>query len=682
MVPEGEKAVTVEITPRNASFAKACPQRVQLDVLRPCEPLPDSAFLQKLIGAGQEYEEETIDDFFDGVEGAVVIDAEDPDAQEWHTLRAVADGARVIAGGRLPVDHEAHRVGEPDLLVRDGDGYLPVDVKSHKSLVAAKEAGGGSALVSDLEAPFLEAASTDTDRDPRRHVADLLQLAHYRRLLESAGLASSERNVGGICGSEGVVVWYDLERPWLDPPEYVESPPDGPLTAMERYDLEFGHRVAVHLAADAHAGARHASLLAEPIVCDQCTLCRWRDWCGERLEEVADLSLISGVGVARRRLYKAHGIEDLHDLAALDWTTAELLRCGVDLAKLLDGVEDQPPATLLATVIPSRKTQLEHLAGHGLLRVADITMLDRTILALWGAGATNLATQIDLARARVGAAPAYRRRGVDRIEVPRGDVEVDVDMESTNDGCYLWGALVTDRRGPAPTARYVSFASWDPDLEQGELEAFTEFWTWITEERARAHAGGSAFRAYCYSRSAEEGQMRRIADRLGIQDDVAAFLSSEDWVDLYEIVRGHLVTGRSLGLKETAPLAGFAWSCDEVGGTLAMVHYDVAVDDADPAAQADSRAWIVRYNEDDVRATAALRDWLDGPANQLPSVAEADPRVHRAGDRGRGAQVCLTSGMSYSAAQLVLTIFALVSSGNGNLSNESTAWGYFESPCG
>jgi predicted RecB family nuclease len=121
--------------------------------------------------------------------------------------------------------------------------------------------------------------------------------------------------------------------------------------------------------------------------------------------------------------------------------------------------------------------------------------------------------------------------------------------------------------------------------------------------------------------------MRRIADRLRIHDDVEEFLTSEDWVDLYEIVRGHLVTGRSLGLKETAPLAGFAWSSDEVGGTLAMVNYDRAVDDSDPAAQAEAQAWIVRYNEDDVRATAALREWLDGPANELPSIVDADPRV-------------------------------------------------------
>src|ERR1700724_3662703 len=45
-----------------------------------------------------------------------------------------------------------------------------------------------------------------------------------------------------------------------------------------------------------------------------------------------------------------------------------------------------------------------------------------------------------------------------------------------------------------------------------------------------------------------------------------------------------------------------------------------------------------------------------------------------------GAQTFLVRGMSYNVDQLVLTILALLSSDSGSLSNESTAWGYFESP--
>ncbi len=619
----GVKAVTVEITPRNAYFAKSCPQRVQLDVLRPCEPLPDPPFLQKLIARGHEYEEATVESFFGSVDGAVVIDAEDPDAREWHTMRALLNGASIVAGGRLPVDQEAHRVGEPDLLVRDGGGYLPIDVKSHMSLDRPKRAGEGMALVSDPETPFVDAALTDPDHDPRRRVDDLLQLAHYRRLLECAGLAPPDRNMGGICGSEGVIVWYDLDRPWLDPPEYLASAPPGPLSAMERYDLEFAHRLEVYVAAEERLGDGSTTLLAEPIVCSQCDLCRWRDWCGERLEETADLSLISGVGVARRRLYKAHGIENLHDLARLDWTTAELSGCGVDVDDLLTKAEGLQPETPLATLIPKRKKQITELAHLGFIDVAHLKTIDPATLALCRAGLTNLATQIDLARARVGPAPAYRARGVERIAVPRGDIEIDVDMESTHDGCYLWGALVSDRRASSPDARYVSFATWDPDIEKGETLAFKDFWTWLTNERAQARAIGATLRAYCYSRSAEQGQMRRIADRIGLLAQVDEFIASEEWVDLLEVVRTHLLTGRSMGLKEVAPLAGFAWQSDEVGGDLAMVNYDTAIDDVDPVTRATARAWILEYNEDDVRATATLRYWLDGPANELPSIADA-----------------------------------------------------------
>ena len=110
----------IEIRPRDSAFAKTCPQRIQLDVLQPCEPLPDPPFLQMLYRAGHEHEDETLAALFDGMEGAVVIDAEDLNAREWQTMQAVQSGALVIAGGRLPVDHEAHRVGQPDLLVRHG----------------------------------------------------------------------------------------------------------------------------------------------------------------------------------------------------------------------------------------------------------------------------------------------------------------------------------------------------------------------------------------------------------------------------------------------------------------------------------------------------------------------------------------------------------------------------------
>ena len=118
--------------------------------------------------------------------------------------------------------------------------------------------------------------------------------------------------------------------------------------------------------------------------------------------------------------------------------------------------------------------------------------------------------------------------------------------------------------------------------------------------------------------------MTRLADRLGLRDEVDEFWDSGDWVDLLEVVRAQLITGRSMGLKETAPLAGFAWRSGDSGGTLAIVKYDQAIDEeTSPAGRVAAQEWILEYNEDDVRATAALREWLDGPAREVPSIGMA-----------------------------------------------------------
>jgi predicted RecB family nuclease len=167
--------------------------------------------------------------------------------------------------------------------------------------------------------------------------------------------------------------------------------------------------------------------------------------------------------------------------------------------------------------------------------------------------------------------------------------------------------------------------SWDPSASQGELDAFGRFWDWFQGQRAACRASGRTLRAYCYSKAAENGQMRRLAAQLDVGDEVDDFVRSDQWVDLLEVFRDQLITGRRIGLKRVAPLAGFRWRGDEAGGGQAMVRFAEAVGDVDSATRSEARRWILEYNEDDVRATAALRDWLDGAARLLPSVADIRP---------------------------------------------------------
>jgi predicted RecB family nuclease len=55
------------------------------------------------------------------------------------------------------------------------------------------------------------------------------------------------------------------------------------------------------------------------------------------------------------------------------------------------------------------------------------------------------------------------------------------------------------------------------------------------------------------------------------------------------------------------------------------VHYTEAIAPTGPESQAAAQQWILDYNEDDCRATAAVREWLDGDANWLPGIADVTP---------------------------------------------------------
>ena len=614
-------------------MAKQCPVRAQWDIIRPCEPLPPSPVLARRFARGLQFEAEVAARLLALHPAAHVIPGQDRAGREDATSGAIKAGREnatlgamkarrpLILGGRLPADPAGRRVGEPDLLVAATDGYRPVDIKHHRCLDAGP--GGWPASCSQLDHPALEAAELVPGFSARAHKEDLLQLAHYQRMLEACGMAAPGTRLGGIIGVDGVVTWYDLDARRWPVPSAAGRPKR--RSTMEVYDFEFAFRLDILAVAARHRADPSVPLLVVPVRISECAECPWWSWCGPQLRAGSgDPSLLPRVGWREWRIHRDHGVTSRAALASLDHRTATLVAGRVDLRPVTAALGARPDDTPVMAVVGERKrAQLARLRAAGIRTLGDARTLCPRTAAYCDQPMRALPEQIDQARAALGDSRAYRRRGVTRVEVPRGGVEVDIDMENTEDGVYLWGALVTNRAAGSPArAGYRAFCTWEPMTGEAEARLFTEFWAWLSGMRAAVASAGLLFRAYCYNAAAENTQMHRIAAGTGLRDAVTGFTGSEEWVDLLRVFETQLLTGSSAGLKAVASLAGFAWDVADPGGAGAMIRYDQAAGAGGPAAAQAARDWLLAYNRSDVEATLALREWLDRAGSSLPSAAD------------------------------------------------------------
>ncbi len=560
------------------------------------------------------------------VEGDRDVELIDP------TVEAICDEADLILGGALPYDEEARRTGRPDALVRVGDGYVPIDVKHH-TLTATTERDGSHVAWSPLDSidprdPHLARARFNNGY----RTQDGFQLAHYRRMLEAHGFAPASiivGAVGGIIDKAQRVWWIDLDEPvatrWWS---------EEKVSLLEWYDWEFAFRLDVI----ATTLARNDDPSIEPLVemsrTSECNSCDWWHVCGPALEATDHVSLLPGFGWEKFVHLRRHDLTTRQAVARLDPTTAAITNGSTvsdrhyELAHRIGCAAVTDPTAPVADVVGRRaKGLLRRLGEHDIATAGDLARLDPTTAALPKIPRTHLPSVIDEARAAV-AGRVFRARGLDQISVPRADVEVDFDIEFTNDVVYLWGSYVTVRRpGVDIDEGYRSTMSVEPLDDRGELDLLIRWWASIDDLRRAATRAGLTFAVYVYS-AAEMSRISGIlrkADEQGFDTTPVAgleqLMSSDQWVDLYEIVRNQLVTGRSSGLKTVAPMAGFCWRDGDAGGEQSTIWYDKAI--ADPDVRETNRIRLLRYNEDDVRATLAVREWL--AAADIPPIEDWTP---------------------------------------------------------
>lgn len=183
-----------------------------------------------------------------------------------------------------------------------------------------------------------------------------------------------------------------------------------------------------------------------------------------------------------------------------------------------------------------------------------------------------------------------------KSEFPETAVEVFLDIESdpTRDVDYLFGMLLRDTKSGKVTYEYL--AAEQPTDEK-------EMWVKFLDKLA----GWDDFVVYHYAY-----YERTVFDRLALKYGAATALSGkfhEHAYDLHaKVVDSVVLPLYFYTLKDIAKYIGYRWSDPEAGGAESVAWYDQWLKKAD-------RSFfdrVLRYNEDDVRATMLLRDWLSG----------------------------------------------------------------------
>ena len=599
--------------------AERCPVALDAEVVG-IQPEQPSDVVVKWRDAAQAHRTSVIEQLLQGAAQVAIIDGTDFDARALATVQAMDQGLEIIIGPRIEDDLEGLRRGWPDVFVKGADGYLPVLIKRHR---VAEITAAGRTLSSTLERPFPHDAVVVHGRKLGKIARrDGSELAHLVRLGQTANLPVA--TAGGVVDAEGAIWWMDLS-----------APRPGGLSLLERYDRGFAFARSVIERGIARRDDPELEPLVIPLHKAECSRCGFEQRCRAEMELVDSVSLLPGMQWRHALEHVQQGRGTRRLLAELDPRTAHVAQVTFHEDPNLDLVALVSQARSLEGDTPAAHLAGEHMATRRALRkagvatAADLATLDDTTLSYKALSGANLKLAIERARAAISKQP-FLVSGRAEVSVPRADLEIDLDMEHADGGTYLWGAVVT-AKGNVPddvaalSGTYVSFVDFGILGDGGEVRLVVGLLDWIDALTAAVEQLGSTWLVAFYSH-AEIDELRRIA-KLSGDSDVAARVEqvakSSNWVDLRIVVEDNLVVGHGFGLKKLAPYAGFAWRDEDPSGSASMTWYDKAVGATTALEREQNRERLLAYNEDDCRATLALREWLS--TAQLSSIDAWDP---------------------------------------------------------
>jgi uncharacterized protein len=365
---------------------------------------------------------------------------------------------------------------------------------------------------------------------------------------------------------------------------------NGGFASFKVNDFAAYERQTRRLLAAAIGGDPAAEVYPEPV--EHCAICRWRDMCRDRRRTDDDLSLVAGMTTGQRRALKGAGTSARRGFAALahlphlDRVSPNVLRSAQQQARLQVASEDG--GSIRYEILEPQRD-----ADGGLVP-------NRGLLALPEPADGDLFFDIEGAR-------YYSEDGR------------EFGLQ------YLFGVVDTAEAGEAGLPRYTQIWAFD---RPGEKRAFEELIDFITERRARR----PGLHVYHYNhyeptsvdhltelhgtrQQAVGALMGRFATR---EDEVDDLFRLGVFVDLYRVVRQGVRAGvESYSIKRLEPLCGYGRRVDLAEATRSLIALEAALEDGTGAGDGERRRVVAGYNQDDCRATLALRDWLEGRRVEL-----------------------------------------------------------------
>jgi uncharacterized protein len=338
---------------------------------------------------------------------------------------------------------------------------------------------------------------------------------------------------------------------------------------------EFGpywRRIQVQLAAVLADDPTEVVTVPEP--CNHCAYCEFFDVCTERWRNDDSLIYVAGIRSMDRQLLETAGIASLQALA--DCRTA-IPGVGQDrLARLVDQATLQVTARLQDSEPP------------------PFRLIEPGEDPVWG-------------------------RGLELMPEPDdGDVFLDFEghpfWRADTGLFFLFGLILRE-----PTGDWAYREWWAHDLDE-EARAVASLIDFLVDR----HEKFPSMHIYHYNHT-ERSSLERLVKTHGIGEvALSAMVESGRFIDLLAVARNAMQVGtESYGLKYLERLTAFERGHDIDQGASAVVSYERYMKSHN---KAELKA-IASYNEDDVRATKALRDWLvaNRPEGVPWRVAELEP---------------------------------------------------------